>query len=92
MGRSGQTFFQRKHTDSQQIILKNAEHHTNHKGNENQNHNEASLNTCQNGYHQKTINNKCWQGCALLMRMLIGAATIESNVKIVQKIKNRITI
>ena len=39
-----------------------------------------------------TINNKCWQGCALLVRMLIGAATIENNVKIVQKIRNRITI
>ena len=26
---------------------------TNHQGNTNQNHNEISLHTCQNGFHQK---------------------------------------
>ena len=36
---------------------------TNHQGNVNQNHNEISSNTCQNGYHQKEHKNKCWQGC-----------------------------
>ena len=32
----------------------------NHKKNANQNHNEVSLHTCQNGYCQKTTNKKCW--------------------------------
>ena len=44
MGRSEQTFFQRRHTDSQQIHEKML-NITNHKGNENQNHNEASPHT-----------------------------------------------
>ena len=34
----------------------------NHQGNANQNHNELSLHTCQNHYHQKEHVNKCWQG------------------------------
>ena len=49
---------------------------TNHQGNANQNHNEISPHTCQNGYHQKTkwnrkpnkktpTNKKCWWGCGL---------------------------
>jgi hypothetical protein len=32
-------------------------------GNANQNVNEISSHTSQNGYHQKPKNNKCWQGC-----------------------------
>ena len=36
---------------------------TNHQRNENQNYNEISPHTYQNGYHQETSNNKCWQGC-----------------------------
>ena len=31
--------------------------------NKHQKHNEISTHTCQNGYYQKTTNNKCWQGC-----------------------------
>ena len=33
----------------------------NHKGNANQNHNEISPHTSQNGYNQKVTNNKCLQ-------------------------------
>ena len=29
--------------------------------NEDQNHNEISLHTCQNGYYQQDRNSKCWQ-------------------------------
>ena len=35
----------------------------NHQRNANQNHNEVSPHTCENGYHQKATNNKCWGGC-----------------------------
>ena len=34
-----------------------------HERNANQNHNEVSPHTCENGYHQKSTNNKCWGGC-----------------------------
>ena len=52
MGRGPeQTFPQRGHTNWQQIYEKML-NITNHKGNKNQNHNEISLDTCRNGYHQ----------------------------------------
>ena len=31
--------------------------------NANQNHNEVSSHTSQNGCHQNSTNNKCWRGC-----------------------------
>ena len=31
--------------------------------NANQNHNEISSHTVQNGHHKKSTNNKCWRGC-----------------------------
>ena len=31
--------------------------------NANQNHNEISSHTVQNGHHKKLTNNKCWRGC-----------------------------
>ena len=37
---------------------KDAQHHSS-----NQNRNELSLHTCQNGYITKTADNKHWQGC-----------------------------
>ena len=53
MGRGSEyTFFQRRHTDGQQEHEKIL-NSTNHQGNANQNHNEISPHTCQNGYHQK---------------------------------------
>ena len=44
--------FQRKHADCQQTHEKIL-NITNHQGNANQNHNETSPNTFQNGYYQK---------------------------------------
>ena len=45
---------------------------TDHQGNADEDHNVISPHICQNGYHQKTKNDKCWQewgereSCALL--------------------------
>ena len=43
----------------------------------------------------KSINNKCWRGCAekgapyaLLVGMQVGAATVENSMEFPQKIKN----
>ena len=50
--RPEQTFFQGRYTDGQQaheMMLNIA----NHQSNVNQNQNEISPHTCQNGYHQK---------------------------------------
>ena len=60
MGRGPQqTFLQRKHMDGQQAHEK-IFNITNYQGNANQNHNEISVHTFQNGYHQNTRNKKCW--------------------------------
>ena len=53
-------FLNKKNTDSQQAHEKML-NITNHQSNENQNHNKIPPYTCQNGYHQKPTNNKCWQ-------------------------------
>ena len=47
-----ETNFQRGHADSQEAHEKMF-HIVDHQGNANQNHNEISSHTCQNGYHQK---------------------------------------
>ena len=53
MGRiAEQTFFQKRQTDGQWVYEKRF-NITNHQGKANQNHNELSPHTCQNGYHQK---------------------------------------
>ena len=53
MGRgTEQTFFQRRHTDGQQLHKKMF-NITNHQENANQNHDEISPHTCQNVYHQE---------------------------------------
>ena len=53
MGRGCEcTFFQRRHTKGQQVHEKVLDI-THHQGNANQNHNEISPHTCQNGYYQK---------------------------------------
>ena len=36
---------------------------TNYQRNANQNYNELSPHTSQNGHHQKSTNNKSWRGC-----------------------------
>ena len=47
-----QTFFQRRHTDGQQVHEKMVSI-TNHQGNANQNHNEISPYTSQDGHYQE---------------------------------------
>ena len=61
MGRGPeQTFFQRRHTDGQQAHEKMF-NIINYERNANQNYNEVSPHTGQNGYHKKSTN-KCWRG------------------------------
>ena len=48
----GRSFFQKRHIDDQQAH-KRMLNIANHQRNTNQNHNEVSPHTCQNGYHQK---------------------------------------
>ena len=50
--RTEQTFFQRGKADGQQAH-ENVLNTANHEGNANQNHNELSPHTCQNGHHQR---------------------------------------
>ena len=63
MGRgSEKTFFQRRHTDDQEAhekMLNIADYWRNG----NQNYNEISPHTGQNGHHQKPTKNKCYRGC-----------------------------
>ena len=92
----GQIEFQRRYTDGQQAHGKML-NITNHQGNANQNHNEISPQTCQNGYHQKKkkVLVRMWRkGNAhdLFVRMQIGAATVKDSMEDPQKIKNRTTI
>ena len=60
--RPKQTFLQRRYTDCQQTheMMLNI---TNHQRNANQNYNEVSSHTSQNGHIKKSTNNKCWEGC-----------------------------
>ena len=73
-------------------------HISNHLGSEHQKHNEISTHTCQNGYYQKTTNNKCWQGCGekgTLMHCWWDCKFVKSLWKTVWKFLrklNRITI
>ena len=52
--RPKQTFLQRRHTDGQQTHEKML-NITNYSRNSNQNYNEVSLHTGQNGHHQKNL-------------------------------------
>ena len=61
--RPKQTFHQRRHTDGQETQEKML-NITNYTRNANQNYNEVSPHTSQNGHYQKSRNNKCWKGCA----------------------------
>ena len=51
---SKQTFFQTRHTDGQQAQEKTP-NIANYQRNKNQNYNEVSPHTSQNGYHQKNL-------------------------------------
>ena len=52
MGKGSEQTFSQRHTDGQQVHEKML-NNTNHQGNENLNHNEILLHTCQNCYNQK---------------------------------------
>ena len=74
---------------------------TNHQGNVNQNHNEISTQTCQNGYPKKgkiTNVGECVEKkklCffrALLVEMLIGIVAMENSTEVPQKIENITTM
>ena len=54
MGRSKQTFLQSRHADDQQTLEKML-NITNYQRNANQNHNEVSPHTGQNGHNQKAL-------------------------------------
>ena len=60
--RPKQTFLQGIYTDCQQTHERML-NITKHQRNADQNYNEVSPHTSQNGHHQKTTNNKCWRGC-----------------------------
>ena len=61
-GRTKQTFLQRRHTDGQQTH-ENMLNIINYQRNANQNYNEVSPHTGQNGHHQKIYKQKCWRVC-----------------------------
>ena len=58
--RPKQTFLQRSQIDGQGANNKML-NITSYQRNVNQNYNETSPHTIQNGHHQKSINNKCWR-------------------------------
>ena len=68
-----------------------------HKRNATQNYNELSSQTYQNGYHQKDKKKKVftriWRkgnSCALLVRVQVGAVTMENSMKVSQELKKKI--
>ena len=68
---------------------------TNHQRDANENHNEISFHTCQNGHH-KQINKqqvlvRMWRKgnpSALLVGMQTGAATVENSMEYPENFKN----
>ena len=60
--RPKETFLQRRYTDGQQTHERML-NISNHQKNANQNYNEVSPHTGQNGNHQKIYQQKCWRGC-----------------------------
>ena len=62
MGRICKLTFLQRYTDGQKAHEKMF-NITNYWRNEHQTYNEIPPHTSQNGYHQKSTNNKCWRGC-----------------------------
>ena len=60
--RTKQTLLQGRHTDGSETHEKML-NITHFQRKANQNHNEISSHTGQNGCYQKSTNNKCWRGC-----------------------------
>ena len=93
--RHEQTILRRRHTDGQQTHEKMF-NITRHQGNANQNYNDTSPPTCQDGLNKKhkkqRVLVRMWRKrnpLALLMGTQTGAATVESSVEVPQKVKNR---
>ena len=99
MGRGyEQTFFQRRYTEAQQAHEK-MYNITNYQGYSNQNYNERSPYTCQNGYNSQDKKLQMLERIrrkenphTLLEGMQTGAATKENSMENSQKVKNRNTI
>ena len=99
MGRgSQQTFFQRRHTDGQQVHGKVLSI-TNHQGNANQNHSEIAPHTFRTAIIKKMRNNKYWQGYrekGIIVHCWWECKLVQPLQKTVwrflKKIKNRTTI
>ena len=90
--RSEQTFFQRRDTDGQEVYEK-VLNIPNHQQNVNQNHNEVSPHTCQNGYYQKDKKNKVtarmWKKgnlCVLLGGVWSDVVTMENSMRFLKKL------
>ena len=87
-------FFKKKvHADGQQVHEK-IFNTANHQGNANQNHNEISPHTCQNGYYQKEHKQQMLARMyrkgnhhTLLVGMKIGATTMGNIMKTSQKLQ-----
>ena len=96
--RHKQTSSQRRYADGQQAHEKMF-NITHYQGNTNQNYNEISPHTCQNGCNQKhkkkQVLVKMWRKRnphAQLVGMQTGAATVEDSMKFPQEVKNRTTL
>ena len=92
--RHEQTFFER-HTNGQQTHEKML-NITHHQGNANQNHDEISPHTCQNGSNQQhKVLARMWRKRnppAFLVGIQIGIANMEHSMQVPQKIKNITTL
>ena len=66
----------------------------NHEGNANQNRNEVTPHAHYDDYYKKVLIRmwRTWNPCALLAAIKNGTTTMEKNMVIPQKPKNRITI
>ena len=96
--RHEQTFLQTAYTDGQQTHEKMC-NITHHQGNANQNHNEISPNTCQDGEnqeHKKQVsvdkNVKKKEPYCIVGMSATGTATVENSMEFLQRLKIRTII